>query len=130
MGPLEASPMIIKWYTTRLERALHSPEPVARVRSAALRWSTQNLACGYRRPALFSSEFRAWCSSILRYVWYRNPFSAARVLARVRSSPASRMVIVGEAQAWLARSRATRATVPLPSLFVALASSNRSAMSS
>src|SRR5690242_363520 len=33
--------------------------------SAAWRWSTQNLACGYRRAALFSSESRAWCSSIL-----------------------------------------------------------------
>jgi predicted nucleotidyltransferase len=80
----------------------------------------------YPRPTLFSSVFRASCSSILRYVWYRNPFSAARILARVRSSSASRIVIVGDAPAWLARSRATRATVPLPSLPAALACSNRS----
>jgi hypothetical protein len=39
----------------------------------------------------------------------------------VRSSSASRIVIVGDAPIWLARSRATRATVPLPSLPVALA---------
>jgi len=39
---------------------------------------------------------RSWCRGILRYVWYRNPFSAAKVLARVRSAPASRIVIVGD----------------------------------
>ena len=71
---------------------------------------SQDIACVYRRPALFSSESNAWCSSILRYVWYRSPFSAAKVLARVRSCPASLIVIVGEAPDWLARSRATRAT--------------------
>jgi len=29
---------------------------------------TRKATFGYRWPALFSSEFRAWCSSILRYV--------------------------------------------------------------
>jgi hypothetical protein len=47
------------------------------------------LTRGYRRPALFTSEFRAWCNSILRYVWYRNPFSAAR-------GPSSREVFFGQ----------------------------------
>src|ERR1051326_1407864 len=40
----------------------------------------------------------------------------------------SRIVIVGDAPAWLARLRASRATVPLPSLPAVLACSRRSAI--